>query len=57
MKLTHEACGDTKCLSNAMGAVPRANASEEGAICNAILSDFFLNVWAFLLAFLQNVSS
>lgn len=38
-------------------AGPKANVSKEGASCNAVLSDFFLNVWAFLLGFLQSVLS
>ena len=41
-------------------AGPKANVSKEGAIagsCNAILSDFFLNVWALLLVFLQSILS
>lgn len=38
-------------------AGPKANVRKEGASCNAVLSDFFLNVWAFLLVFLQSILS
>lgn len=38
-------------------AGPKANVSKEGASCNAILSDFFLNVWTFLPVFLQSILS
>lgn len=38
-------------------AGPKANISMERASCNAILSAFFLNVWAFLLVFLRSILS
>lgn len=38
-------------------AGPEANASKEGASCNTVLSDLFLNEWPFLFVFWQNTLS